>query len=107
MEPSEETKQETHELLCRTGTTVIAVRGLPKVEQRAFVSPCSIAMFSPTGSKLAYITEQQGLLVLNSQSFAEIMSSRNAGIQLLHFSQCERYLVTWEKQIENSPNLIV
>mmetsp|Transcript_4052 Transcript_4052/g.3883 ORF Transcript_4052/g.3883 Transcript_4052/m.3883 type:complete len:510 (-) Transcript_4052:38-1567(-) len=107
MEPTEETKQESHELLCRSGTSLLAVRGLPRQEQIAYASPCTMALYSPSGSKLACATEDQGLSVLNAQTHTVIMTTPNTGIQLLHFSQCERYLVTWEKQVENNPNLFV
>lgn len=101
-----ERSQEVHELLCRTRDSIRIVRGLSAQETICYTSPCFVSLFSKNGSKLA-IVDLHGIKVLSTSNYNELFSVRRANVQLLHFSNCGKYLVSWEKPQEETPNLIV
>ena len=101
-----ERSQEVHELLCRTRDSVRVVRGLNSSEQICYSSPCFVSLFSPSGTKLA-VVDLVGIKVLSTPQYTELFSIRRSNVQLLHFSPCGKYLVSWEKPQEDSPNLII
>lgn len=97
---------QVHELLCRTRDSVRIIRGISCPENIAFASPCFACLYSKCGFKLA-IVDLNGLRVLRTSDYSEIMFSRRSNVQLLHFSICGRYLVSWEKPQEDSKNLLI
>ena len=101
-----ERSQQVHELLCRTRDSVRVIRGISAQENVCFASPGFVCQFSRCGTKLALV-DLNGLKVLRTSDYTEIMFSRRANVQLLHFSNCGRYLVSWEKPQEENPNLIL
>ncbi|OMJ88372.1 hypothetical protein SteCoe_9688 [Stentor coeruleus] len=101
-----EKTQQVHELLCRTRDSVRVIRGLSQQENVVFASACFACLFSKCGSKLA-IVDLHGVKVLKTSDFTELMSVRRSNVQLLHFSECAKYLVSWEKPQEETPNLII
>jgi translation initiation factor 2A len=101
-----EGRPEVHELLCRTRDSVRVIRGLNAIESICFSSPCFVSLFSPSGSKLA-VVDLIGIKVLSTSNYSEIFSIRRSNVQLLHFSNCGKYLVSWEKPQEESPNLLI
>ena len=101
-----EKNSQVHELLCRTRDSVRIVRGISSEENVCYTSPCFVSLYSRCGSKLALV-DLNGLKVLRTSDYSEIMLARRNNIQHLHFSGCSRYLVSWEKPQDNSFNLIV
>ena len=101
-----ERSQQVHELLCRTRDSVRVIRGISAQENVCFASPGFVCQFSRCGTKLALV-DLNGLKILRTSDYTEIMFSRRANVQLLHFSNCGRYLVSWEKPQEENPNLIL
>lgn len=99
-------KSQVHELLCRTRDSMRIVRGISPVENITYASPCFVCLFSKCGSNLAFV-DLNGLKVLRTSDYTEILFSRRNNVQLLHFSNCGRYLVTWEKPQEETQNLLM
>ncbi|CAG9319368.1 unnamed protein product [Blepharisma stoltei] len=93
-----------NEIICRTRDSLMILNA--RTHEILFAAPCFATACSPTGQKIAY-ADLYGLRVIDTKNFSEIMRARNDGIKLLSFSHCENYLVTWEKQIEENPNLFV
>lgn len=96
----------THELLLRTRDSLKVVRSLPAHAEVAFASAGSVCKYSASGSKLAFV-DMMGLRVVSSADFSGILRKRHPEIQFLDFSPSEHYLVTWEKVVVGSPNLLV
>lgn len=106
MESELVSKCAAQQLMKRTRDSVIVAGNLPSKEEPLFAVPGVVSLFSPSGSKLA-LADPHFLKVVDTASFAEIMSVRHQGVQLLHFAPSESFLLTWKKQQDSEPNLVV